>query len=251
MILEEFTRGSSFLHRCDARGKIIANIAFIGVIAGTGSYLVAGAGLLFSAALSLVAGLSIKKLLQRLVLVNSFTLLLWLILPFTYGGTETISMAGNIQLSIAGVKLCALITLKTNAIVLSILSFLSTSTIAAVGHGLLSLGLPKRLAFLLLFSYRNIMVIYGQYKKLLCAASMRCFSPTTSMHTYRTYGYLFGMTLVRSWNRGEKIQEAMLMRGFDGKLHPLHHSQMRNSDYTFLVFNLIVVMMLFCLNYLP
>lgn len=250
MIGEDFASGTSFLHRRDSRGKIIATVIFIGVMAATSSFLTGGCGLLLAFFMSLFAQLPLKKLFKRLLLVNSFTLLLWLVLPFTYGGTETTPLWGNIHISNGGVTLAGLITLKTNGIVLYILAFLSTSSIAAIGHGLQSLGLSDRLSFLLLFSYRNIQVIYNEYRKLYCAAVMRNFSPGTNFHTYRTVAYLFGMTLVKSWNRGERIHEAMLMRGFTGKLHPLNCSKMDKHDIQFLCMNLLFILGLFSLNFI-
>lgn len=247
MITEDFAKGTSFLHKRDSKGKIIASIAFIGVTAATSSFLTAGCGLLLAGIMTLAARLPIKKVGKRLLLVNSFTLLLWLVLPFSYGDGST-ALLWSLPVSKEGITLASLITLKTNAIVLYILAFLSTSTIASIGHGLQKLGLPDRLSFLLLFSYRNIQLIYNEYRKLLFAATMRNFSPGTNMHTYRTFAYLFGMTLVKSWNRGERIHEAMLMRGFTGELHPLNHSKMNRNDLLFLGVNLLLSLALFCLN---
>jgi cobalt/nickel transport system permease protein len=84
-------------------------------------------------------------------------------------------------------------------------------------------------------------VIYQEYQKLLRAAHMRCFSPSTNLHTYRTYGYLFGMTLVKSYNRAHRVQQAMLLRGFNGKLIPLHRDESNPQDVAFLIVFLLLV----------
>ena len=69
---------------------------------------------------------------------------------------------------------------------------------------------------------------------------MRCFVPATTLHTYRTYGYMFGMTLVRSWNRATRVHQAMLLRGFDGRLIPLEQQTVGRSDIVFLVIGLSI-----------
>jgi cobalt/nickel transport system permease protein len=69
---------------------------------------------------------------------------------------------------------------------------------------------------------------------------MRCFIPGTNIHTYRTYGYLFGMTLVRSWNRAIRVHQAMLLRGFNGRLIPLAQQTIGKNDITFLVATLLL-----------
>jgi cobalt/nickel transport system permease protein len=178
--------------------------------------------------------LELGSVTKRLLAANSFTIFLWLTLPLTYGGKEFIHI-GPFTLSSEGIRLATLISLKTNCIVLSLIALLGTSRIARLGHALEGLHFPKSLCFLLLFSYRYIFVIYQEYQKLTRAASLRCFVPATNIHTYRTYGYLFGMTLVRSWNRANRVHHAMLLRGFDGRLIPLEQQMVGRGDIFFLV----------------
>jgi cobalt/nickel transport system permease protein len=188
-------------------------------------------------ALTLLSRLEAVAVLKRLLAANTFTVFLWLTLPLTYGGVEVVKL-GPLQLSGEGIRLAALITIKTNTIVLALLALLATSRIAGLGHALEGLHLPKRLCFLLLFSYRYIFVIYQEYRKLTRAAQLRCFVPTTNIHTYRTYGYLFGMTLVRSWNRAIRVHQAMLLRGFNGRLIPLAQQTVGRNDIFFLIISL-------------
>jgi cobalt/nickel transport system permease protein len=187
--------------------------------------------------LTLLSRLEAVAVLKRLLAANTFTVFLWLTLPLTYGGVEVVKL-GPLQLSGEGIRLAALITIKTNTIVLALLALLATSRIAGLGHALEGLHLPKHLCFLLLFSYRYIFVIYQEYRKLTRAAQLRCFVPTTNIHTYRTYGYLFGMTLVRSWNRAIRVHQAMLLRGFNGRLIPLAQQTVGRNDIFFLIISL-------------
>ncbi len=198
--------------------------------------------------LQTLARLPPRAVAKRLLAVNSFTFFLWLTLPLTYGGQEFTSL-GSLSLSIEGLRLASLITLKTNTIVLSLIALLGTSTVANLGHALEGLYLPKRLCFLLLFSYRYVFVIYQEYQKLSRAAAMRCFVPATNLHTYRTVGYLFGMTLVKSWNRASRIHQAMLLRGFNGKLIPLDRHTVNKADYLFLGLFVLLSITLASLHY--
>lgn len=236
---ETFSHGTSLLHRRAPKVKIIAAITFIAVVAISKSFVVVAMALVVAVILQSLARLSPVAVAKRLAAVNTFTLFLWLTLPLTYGGQEFTSF-GPFALSIDGLWLALLITLKTNTIVLSLIALLGTSTIANLGHALEGLYMPKRLCFLLLFSYRYVFVIYQEYQKLSRAAAMRCFVPATNLHTYRTVGYLFGMTLVKSWNRASRIHQAMLLRGFDGKLIPLDRQTVDRTDYLFLAISLLL-----------
>lgn len=246
---EIFARGDSLLHRRDPKVKIVVAAAFVTVMATSNSYEITSLGLLIAAVLVIGSRLPAGSVIKRLLMANSFTLFLLLTLPLTYGGEE-FSRLGPLSISSEGTRLATLITLKTNTIVLSLIALLATSRIAVLGHALEGLRLPRQLCFLLLFSYRYVFVIYQEYKKLTRAARMRCFVPATNIHTYRTYGYIFGMTLVKSWNRATRVHQAMLLRGFEGRLIPLDQQSAGRGDIVFLVIGLILITGLASLQWL-
>ena len=233
MNLEQFSQGSSLLHRTDPRVKIIAAVVLSLLIALCRDFTTAGAGLLLAVVLIAVARIPPGLLLRRLLIVNTFNLMLFILLPLTYGQPPDISFAG-MELSRPGLLLAALIALKANTIILYFISLLATSTVARLGHGLQELHLSPRLCLLLLFSYRYIFVIYEEYERLHRAAGLRCFKPGTNLHTYKTYGNLLGMLMVKSWNRASRVQQAMELRGFQGIFHNLHELKMHRTDYLLL-----------------
>ncbi len=248
MMDEHFAQGDSLLHRRDPRVKIIAAFLFTLVVAISTHFQVAVSALVLAIILFFLGRLPIADVARRLLIVNSFTLFLWLTLPLTYGG-ENVTSWGPLNFSHDGIQLALLITIKTNAIIIGLIALLSTSTVASIGHCLEKLGISERLCFLLLFSYRFIFVIYQEYLRLLRSAKMRNFSPGTNLHTYRTYGYLFGMTLVKSWNRSQRVHQAMILRGFRGKLIPLQQHRLQRDDYTFLFSQLICISGLVLLSF--
>ncbi len=249
MIEEPFASGDSLLHRRDARVKILAACALTLVVALSQSFLVAATGLIGAILLLLAARLQASLVLRHLLAANLFILFLWLTLPLTYGG-DTLTALGPIALSSGGIRLSALITLKSNAIILILLALLSTSNIASLGHGLEGLAVPPKLCFMLLSTYRYIFVIHQEYQRLQRAARMRGFVARTNLHTYRTFSHLFAMTLVKSWNRARRVHQAMLLRGFNGQLIPLHQPQLTVADHLFLAALLIFCGALGALNLL-
>ncbi len=250
MIDEPFAVGSTLFHRLDARVKCIAAAALSLDLALTGSFTAALTGCLLTAFLLLLSRPDPKLLGKRILTVNFFTLFLWLTLPFTYGGAEYTSFL-SLQLSLEGLGTAALITVKTNGILFCFLALLATSPLVNLGHALEKLGMPRKLIFILLFSYRQLFIIYQEYERLQRAAALRGFVPTNSMHTYRTYGHLFGMTLVKSWKRAERIHQAMLLRGFHGKLIPLNQPPLTGKDQLFLFIMLLLSLLLAGVSLFP
>ncbi len=244
---EQFAQGSSFLHSRDPRGKILIATLFITTVALSKSFLAVSAALVAAFFLLLLSRVALSLVIKRIILVNTFTLFLWISLPLTFGGSDTISFL-SIALSRNGILLAGLISLKTNAIVLAIIALLSTSTIADLGHALDKLHFPRKLCFILLFSYRYIFVIHQEYSRLLRAAQMRCFSPKTNLHTYRTFAYLFGMTLVNSFNRSQRVHQAMLLRGFAGRLISLKRYTLNPADITFITASVLCILLIILLH---
>ncbi|MCF6291643.1 MAG: cobalt ECF transporter T component CbiQ [Desulfobacterales bacterium] len=243
MTFERFSQGDSLLHRTNTRVKLIAAMALTLVIALGHGFYTGLAGLLTGIILLLLSRLGPGQVLGRLLLVNGFIAFLWLTLPLTYPG-DALARLGPISISRQGVELAALITIKANAIILVFITLLATSTVAELGRGLEGLRLPNKLCLLLLFSYRYIFVISREYQRLARAARLRCFRPGTNLHTYRTYGHLFGMTLVKSWNRAARVEQAMLLRGFDGRFYSLDEPMMTRSDLILLFTIMAVVITL-------
>lgn len=234
MTFEKFSQGKSLLHRTDTRVKLVSAISLTLVIALCQSFYTSLAGLTVGLLLLTFSRLNLRFVFWRLVLVNSFIAFLWITLPLTYPG-DALYALGPVTLSKQGVALAALISIKANAIILFFITLLATSTVVDLGHGLESLRMPKKLCLLLLFSYRYIFVVNQEYHRLLRAAKLRCFKPRTNLHTYRTYAYLFGMTLVKSWNRAERVGQAMMLRGFHGQFYSLEEKTVTKVDFIFLI----------------
>jgi cobalt/nickel transport system permease protein len=199
--------------------------------------------LFFGILLAASAHLPVAALGKRMFTVNIFVLLLWVTLPLSAGGQE-ITEFGPLALSSKGIALALLVTLKSNGIVLILTALAGTSSIPAIGHGLERLRLPHKFILLLLTTYRYLGVIEQEYTRLQRSAELRCFSASTNLHTYRTYGYLIGMTLIHSYNSSKRIHQAMLMRGFQGKFPLLELQTTRSADLVLLAFFVLSSMLL-------
>lgn len=232
MIHEPFAIGDSFLHRLDPRVRVPAATAYSFVVALAMGFSVLTAALVISLALVLLSRVSLKEVAKRLLVVNGFILMLWVLLPPTFGG-QALYQLGPLSISRSGVVLAARITLKSNAILLCFIALIATMPLATLGHALGRLGVPSKIVQLLLMTYRYIFVFEQEYLRLWRAAKIRAFRPKTNLHTYRTYAYIIGMLFVRAAARAERVHQAMLCRGFTGKFHSLQEFQATSGAYIF------------------
>jgi cobalt/nickel transport system permease protein len=244
MEIEEFSVGDSWVHDLDPRVKIIVTLVFSIVVALNHHLFASVVSLVLPVGLIIAARLSIKKVLVRLAIVNSFIAFMWLFLPFTVPG-ETIFTLGPLTIQREGILEALLITVKSNSIILMAIALLGTSQIFTLVHALSHLWVPDKLVHLFFFCFRYIHVIHEEYHRLVNAMKIRGFKPRTDLHTYRAYAYLVGMLLVRSFDRSKRILQAMKCRGFKQKFYILHHYRMKQYDYALasssLVFSILLL----------
>jgi cobalt/nickel transport system permease protein len=232
------------LDRIDPRARILALAAFVAMVAFAHRPVTLALALGLSLALALGA-MGPGEIFRRLAALNLFLLLVSVLLPLTTGG-ESLGTLGPLRFSREGVELAAAVVLKGNAIVLALAALLGTLDLVTLGHALAHLYVPLKLIHLLLFTVRYVEVLRREYLRLTVAMRLRAFRPRMDRHTYRTYGYLVGMLLVRSLDRAERIVAAMKCRGFRGRFYLLDHFAFSRYDAAFGVclLSLLTILML-------
>jgi cobalt/nickel transport system permease protein len=196
-----------------------------------------------------LARLPLKKVVVRLLVVNSFIFFLWLVLPLTYPG-DPVWHFGPLTATRQGIAYTGLITLKSNAIIIALIALIATVPVVTLGQAMHNLKLPDKLCHLLLFTYRYIYVFEQEYRRLVQAMKIRGFRPRTNLHTYRSYAYLAAMLLVRSFDRAERVFAAMRCRGFAGTFYSLKSFSWQRRDGIFLALSLLALLALLSLEWL-
>jgi cobalt/nickel transport system permease protein len=243
MIPEVFTGGTSVIHLIDPRLKVVLALIYSFVVALSGSFVILLSGLATSVVLVMVARLDAREVLKRLTVLLGFILLIWMLMPLTYPGA-TLFRIGPLGFSSPGVLLAARISLKSTTILLSLMALLATMSIATLGHAMGRLGIPDKLVYLLLITYRYVFVMEQEYQRLIRAMKIRGFKPGTNLHSYQSYAYLVGMLFVHASARADRVSKAMKCRGFTGRFHSLRQFEPdpRNRSFT-VIMSLIMILM--------
>ena len=242
-MIEELANGDSFVRRLDPRGKIVVVFLFSIVVAAANRLQVLLCALLLGLLIVLAAKVPVKELVKRLIPVNMLILFLWFFLPFTFGG-EPFFHIGPLAVTREGLLYATRITLKSNAMMLMLIALVASTPIFTIGHAMYSLGIPKKIVHLFFFTYRYIHVIYREYFRLKNSMKIRGFTPRTNLHTYKTFAYMVGMLLIKSFDRGQRVHNAMLCRGFKGNLYSLSKFSFKKGDVVSVVFMLTVIILL-------
>jgi cobalt/nickel transport system permease protein len=216
VVVEGWSRRSSFLHARDARAKLIVLLVFLVAVSTTpaGSWL-AMASYAFLLLLAVAASrLPVRGLLFRAALAlpfsATFALLTWL------GGDaqRAAHLAARAFLSI-----------------FASLMLVSTTPVTQISAALDALRVPRTLILVIQFLYRYLFVISEQAQHMRLAALAR---GGYKRRGFRGAAGALGVLFARSWERAEGIYSAMLARGFRGRLHPPVQPHFHAADFAFL-----------------
>ena len=234
---------ASYLGSVDPRARIVVAVLLSIVVAWADRLVVPATALTVTILWMPFSGLSAAMAFRRLLPLNLLMAFLAVVLPLTTPGTPLWPLA-SLGFSREGLQLAATIALKGNTIVLTMLVLTGSMDATMLGHTLSHLRVPDKLTHLLLFTVRYLDVLHREYLRLRSAVKVRGFRPRMDRHTYRTYGYLIGMLLVRSFDRSERIVAAMKCRGFHGRFYMLDHFAFSKRDVPFCIASAGVLILL-------
>jgi cobalt/nickel transport system permease protein len=240
VIQEGFSIGHSLIHRLDPRIRLIVAVVFSVVVALSNRFSALILALIFSVVIIFLAGLPLKRVFYRLMAINGFIVLFWIFIPFSFEG-EVLFSFGPLTATKEGILYSTMITIKSNSIVIALMSLMTTMPVFTLGRAMRYLYVPRKIVHLFLFTFRYIHTIQREYWRQVNAIKIRGFKPGTNMHTYRTYAYLVGMLLVKSHDRADRVRAAMLCRGFKGRFYDLSEFNIRSTDVFILIIMLLVV----------
>ena len=217
VVLERWSRGSSFLHRRDARAKILALLAFLVVVATTSRAFEALAGfyLLLLVAAVIAAGLPAAGMLRRAAVV----------LPFSLTFAAISWLSGEPRQAVILIE-------KGYLSALAALLLVSTTPLPQLLRGLEMLGVPGFLLMVAQFLYRYLFVIAEQAHRMRLAGLCRGGLKRRS-GGFRAAAGALGVLFARSYERAESIHRSMVSRGFQGHFQLLSSARFGWADAAF------------------
>ena len=116
--------------------------------------------------------------------------------------------------------------------ILALILLSSTTKFPYMLKGFLLLKAPKILILLLSFMYRYIFVLLEEAERAETAHRSRYFGGRF-FGQFRVLGHIIGLLFIRTYERGERIYQSMLARGFDGSVRVVSELKLKRADYVF------------------
>lgn len=208
-------------HRLVPKARILCVLLLLFAIALTpnGRWLtwaVYGAGVL---AIVLLSRVTLPVLLRRVAVEFVFIGVVIVGTLFRDGG-EVLWQWGPLQITTEGLMVLGSVALKSvlSLVTLNVLTL--TTPIPALLHGLTELRMPPLLVAILSSMYRYIAVLSEEFTSMRRAALSRNLMGGNRWHRL-VIGNMMGSLFIRTYERGERVYQAMLSRGYSGFLPPI------------------------------
>jgi cobalt/nickel transport system permease protein len=221
--MDSHGRGQSTFHGWDQRIKILSILLFILCLSGLSRVQTAFLGLFVGFGSIAVARLPLRTSLRRISAMGGFLGMFLLVMPLTApikpGDTVILfDYLDSMPFNVRGLEVALVIVLKACAIALLVEPLLATAPFSSTVQAMARLGLPRTLCEMLLLAHRYIYVFQHEAERMYRGMRVRGFRKRGDVETLRTLGNFLGMLLVRSFERTQRVYDAMLARGYDGRL---------------------------------
>jgi cobalt/nickel transport system permease protein len=211
---------STFWHTLAPRTRVLCAVLLVLAITSTPnahwwSWAVYGATLL---GLLLMSHVTWSVLLKRVAVEFAFIGSVLLGTLFQRGG-EVVWQWGRVQITSVGLMILGSVTLKATLCLLMLNMLTLTTSIPALLQSLVQLRVPPLLVAILASMYRYVGLLIEELKAMRHAAASRNLAVSSKRRQRSVIGNMFGALFIRTYERGERVHQAMLSRGYTGIPH--------------------------------
>ena len=229
--LETLSFQKTFIHSIDARVKIITSIIFIITILSFNKYTIAMLLPFFIYPIFILntGNIPVTIILKKILILSPFILVIGIFNPFLdhakiYNFNSFYITGGWI--SFLSILMRFFLTVSISFILISVTGFY------CICIALNKIGIPSIFSLQLMLMYRYIFLLIEESFRLVLAYKLRSFSNKIKL---KHFIYIISQLLIRTIDRAENIYNAMLARGFDGKLKIIIDKKINLKDVIFLI----------------
>jgi cobalt/nickel transport system permease protein len=240
-LLDPYVSGSSVIHRCDARLKLAVTLAYILAVNLTPVQIWPA---LLAYLLAMVAAVALAGLPPRSVLVRSAVALPFVLLavfgaPFVREGVPLVSaeiLGRLVQLTDVGLWRLAAVLARSWLSLLAAATLILTTPFTALLKAMRGLGVPLILTAIIALMYRYLYVLVEEASRMMRARDARSgddgggHSGGSLRWRARVAGHMIGTLFLRTYERSERIYQAMLARGYTGEIRVLAESRLSRAQ---------------------
>jgi cobalt/nickel transport system permease protein len=255
---DRYHEKQSFLHRLDPRVKVVVTLAFIlsNALLPDGAWIAFGLGWLFLLLANWLSSLGIGFTFKRSLVALPFALIAITVL-FSIPGRPLSSfdfLVWNLTITDTGLLRFVSILIRSWLSVQMAILLVGTTRFPDIVHALEHLRVPSILTTIIAFLYRYLFVLADEVSRLMRARESRSAALATATPGVRPGGSLAwrariagnmaGQLFLRSYERSDRVYNAMLARGYAGRMETIHPHELRRRDYLTAALALLSILIL-------
>jgi len=253
-IFDQFQFSESKVHSLDPRIKVLVAVAFIlsNALLPDGSWLAFGVAWFFLLLANDLSNLGLGFTLKRSVIALPFAVVAVSAIFSPRGEPLGVWDLGFMTLipTDAGLIRFASILLRSWLSVQIAILLVATTQFPDLIHALEHLRLPRTLTTIIAFLFRYLFVLTNEVFRILRAREARSarlpgVSGGGSLGwRLKTTGSMAGQLFTRSYERSDRIYQAMISRGYAGHIRTLNPHRIQSRDWLVLIVSAAVLMLI-------
>ena len=252
---DRYRAGSSRIHQLDPRVKVVLALLFVlsSILLPDGAWLAFVVAWLVLLMMNRTAAFQFGYLFKRSFIALPFALAAVTVIFVQPGEPLTSWVWGSRTITItdAGVIRFASIVIRSWLAVQAAILLTATTQFPDLMHALRHLKVPAILIAIISFMYRYLFVLVDEALRLLRARESRSARLVndgkhggTIFWRAKVTGSMAGQLFVRSFERSDKVYNAMLARGYRGQLLTMNPHVMQQTDWLFMGLGFLLIIAL-------
>ena len=250
---DRYHETESFLHRLDPRVKVVVTVAFIlsNALLPDGAWIAFGLSWLFLLVANYLSNLGIGVTFRRSLVALPFALIAVTVL-FSLPGKPLTSfhfLFWDLTISDVGLLRFVSILIRSWLSVQMAILLVAVARFPDLIHALEHLRIPGILTTIIAFLYRYLFVLADEVFRLMRARESRSAASPSQRSggsvawRARVAGNMAGQLFLRSYERSDRVYNAMLARGYAGRMQTINPHELRRRDYLTAALVLMVILL--------
>jgi len=235
-----YQTGKSLIHNLDPKVKLISTIAIVisNALLADGDWVRLGLTWIIVIAVTAAAKFRLGFVLKRSLIALPFALVSITVI-FTIPGDPLYEFSifnWDLIITVPGMLRFVSIMLRAWLSIQATILLTATTNFPDLAHGLRHLRVPLIIITILSFMYRYIFVLTSEARRLLQARAARSASVPGSKKpsigwNAKIAGNMVGQLFLRSYERSDRVYNAMVARGFKGEFLTYNPHHMKATDW--------------------
>ncbi len=251
---DRYHETESFIHRLDPRVKVVVTIAFIlsNALLPDGAWMAFGLAWLFLLFTNALSELGLLFTFKRSLIALPFALVAITVLFSIPGNPLTTFhfLFWDLTITDAGLLRFVSILIRSWLSVQMAILLVATTRFPDIVHALEHLRVPSILTTIIAFLYRYLFVLVDEVFRLLRAREARSAAVTgvraggSVAWRAGVAGNMAGQLFLRSYERSDRVYNAMLARGYAGHLQTINPHELHRVDYVTMALAILFLLLL-------